>query len=107
DAVGKFRTTDEKQPIDASGVLPNGQKFNGAKELKQILMGKKELFARTVVEKMLTYSIGRGVEYYDKTAVDQMVAALAKNDFRFHTLIVEITQADPFRMRRGKDQKDE
>jgi hypothetical protein len=106
-AIGKFRTTDEGSPIDPSGVLPNGQKFNGPKKLKQILMGKKELFARTLVEKMVTYGTGRGVEYYDKTAVDQIVMALAKNDFRFSTLVVEITQSDPFRMRRGKDQKDE
>ncbi|MSQ93869.1 MAG: DUF1592 domain-containing protein [Gemmataceae bacterium] len=106
-AVGKFRVQDEGREIDPSGMLPGGQKFNGPKELKQILMGKKDLFARTLTEKMVTYAIGRGIEYYDKTAVDNIVTALAKNDFRFSTLIVEITQSDPFRMRRGKDKKDE
>jgi hypothetical protein len=92
--------------IDPSGVLHDGQKFKGPKELKQLLMGKKDLFARALAEKMMVYSIGRGLEYYDKRAIDSIVAALAKNDFRFSTLIIETATSDPFRMRRGKDQKD-
>ena len=56
---------------------------------------------------MVTYAIGRGGEYYDKPAIDRIVNELARNDFRFSTLVVEIAQSDPFRMRRGKDQKDE
>jgi hypothetical protein len=103
-AVGKFRSKDGDSPIDPSGTLPGGQSFKGPKELKQILMEKKNLFSSTLTEKMLTYGIGRGLEYYDKSAVDGIVTALAKNDFRFSTLIVEITTSDPFRMRRGKDQ---
>ena len=67
-------------------------------------MGKKDLFSRALTEKMLTYAIGRGIEYYDKAPVDNIVTSLAKNDFRFSRLIVEITTSDPFRMRRGKDQ---
>jgi hypothetical protein len=105
-AIGKFRTKDGDSPIDSSGTLPNGQTFKGPQELKQILMGKKDLFSRALTEKMVTYGIGRGIEYYDKSAVDNIVTALAKNDFRFSTLMVEITTSDPFRMRRGKDQKD-
>ncbi|MBI2808547.1 MAG: DUF1592 domain-containing protein [Planctomycetes bacterium] len=105
-AIGRFRVQDEGREIDASGVLPNGQKFNGPKDLKAILMGKKDLFSRALTEKMVTYGIGRGIEYYDKPAIDRIVSALSKNDFRFSTLMVEITQSEPFRMRRGKDQKD-
>ncbi len=104
DAIGKFRLKDGDAPVDPSGELPNGQKFKGPKELKQILLGKKELFSRALTEKMLTYGTGRGVEYYDKSAVDAIVAALAKNDFRFSTLIIETATSDPFRMRRGKGQ---
>src|ERR1019366_7812158 len=104
-AIGKFRTKDGEGTIDPSGILPGGQTFKGPKELKQILMGKKELFSRTLTEKMLTYGTGRGVEYYDKGSVDRIIAALGKDDFRFSTLMVEITKSDPFRMRRGKDQK--
>ncbi|MBI1832359.1 MAG: DUF1588 domain-containing protein, partial [Planctomycetes bacterium] len=105
-AIGKFRTKDNDGVIDPSGVLPTGQTFKGPKELKQILMSKKNLFARALTEKMLTYSIGRGVEYYDKHAIDAIVSALAKNDYRFSTLILETATSDPFRMRRGKEQKD-
>ena len=106
-AIGKFRAKDGEFPIDPSGTLPSGQSFKGPKELKQILMGKKDLFSRTLTEKMVIYGIGRGLEFYDKPAVDKIVSALSKNDFRFSTLVVEITQSEPFRMRRGKDQKND
>jgi hypothetical protein len=106
DAIGKFRLKDGDAPVDPSGILPNGQKFKGPKELKKILMSKKELFSRALTEKMITYGTGRGIEYYDKSAVDAIVSALSKNDFRFSTLIVETATSDPFRMRRGKDQRD-
>ena len=105
DAIGKFRAKDGKFDIDASGTLPGGQSFKGAGELKQILLGKKDLFARTLSEKMLTYALGRGVEFYDRPAVDRIVAGLAKSDYRFSALVVEITKSDAFRMRRGKDPK--
>jgi hypothetical protein len=103
--IGKFRTKDGDFPIDTSGVLPNGQKFNGPGELKTILKGKKELFARNLTEKLLTYAVGRGVEYYDRVSVDNIVAALGRNDYRISVLVTEIVKSDPFRMRRGKDQK--
>jgi hypothetical protein len=103
DAVGKFRTKDGDFQIDPSGTLPSGQSFQGAGELKQVLLTKKDLFARALTEKLLTYAIGRGVEYYDRTTMDRIVAAVGKSDYRFSRLVVEITQSDPFRMRRGKD----
>jgi hypothetical protein len=104
DAIGRFRAKEDGAEIDPSGVLPNGQKFNGPAELKKILLEKKDLFSRCLTEKMLTYAIGRGLDYYDKSAVDRIVAALAKNDYRFSTLVVEICKSDPFVLRRGKDQ---
>ena len=73
-------------------------------DLKKILLEKKDLFSRCLTEKTLTYAIGRGLDYYDKPAVDRIVAALAKNDYRFSTLVVEICKSDPFCLRRGKDQ---
>ncbi len=103
DAVGKYRSKDGDSPIDPTGELPGGQKFQGPQELKEILLGKKELFSRCLAEKMLTYATGRGMEYYDKRALDQIVAALPKNDFRLSALVVEITKSDPFRLRRGKE----
>jgi len=104
DAIGRFRAKEEGVDIDPSGVLPNGQKFNGPAELRKLLLEKKDLFSRCLTEKMLTYAIGRGLDYYDKPAVDRIVAALAKNDYRFSTLVVEIGKSDPFCLRRGKDQ---
>ena len=103
DAIGKFRAKDGNFAIDPSGTLPSGQSFKGAGELKKILASKKDLFARSLGEKMLTYALGRGLEYYDRPAMDRIVAAVGQSEYRFSALIVEITKSDPFRMRRGKD----
>lgn len=104
-AIGKFRVKDGEFAIDPAGELPGGQKFNGPEELKTILKSKKELFTRCLAEKMLTYATGRGSEYYDKPAIDGVLAVLEKNEYRFSSLIVAIAQSDPFRLRRGKDQE--
>jgi hypothetical protein len=99
DAIGAWRDKDGQYAIDPSGELPDGQKFQGPGELKAILKSKKDLFARSLAEKMLTYATGRGVEYYDKCALDKMVEALAKNEYRFQTLLVETIKSEPFQMR--------
>jgi mono/diheme cytochrome c family protein len=103
DAVGAFRSRDGDFQIDPSGTLPGGRSFRGPAELKKILQQKKDLFARCLSEKMLTYALGRGLEPYDRPAVDRIVASLAKEDYRFSTLVREIVRSDPFRLRRGKD----
>jgi hypothetical protein len=103
-AIGAFRTKDGDFPIDPSGTLPDGRSFKGPAELKAVLKGKKELFGRCLTEKMLTYALGRGVESYDRPAVDKITAALARDDYRFSTLVLEIARSDPFRLRRGKDE---
>jgi hypothetical protein len=105
DAIGAYRDQERGLPIDPSGELPDGQKFQGPAELKKILLGKKELFARSLSEKILTYALGRGIEYYDQCAVDKVVAALDKNDYRFSTLIVETVSSDPFLMRTASGQR--
>ncbi len=102
-AIGAFRDKDGDSAIDASGTLPDGKTFNGPGELKTLLKGKKELFCRCLTEKMLTYALGRGLEYYDRRAVDTIDASLARNDYRFSILVTEIVRSDPFRLRRGKD----
>src|SRR5262249_41953643 len=96
DAIGRWRTRDGKFDIDPSGVLPDGQAFQGPGELRNILKGKKELFARNLAEKMLTYALGRGMEYYDRCAVDQIVGGLSRTDYRFATLVLEIARSEPF-----------
>ncbi len=103
DAVGRYRVLDGKIPIDPAGVLPDGKSFKGPAELKAILKEKKDLFARCLAEKMLIYALGRGVEQYDKPAIDAIMTALAKNDYRFSALVGEIVKSYPFRMHRGKE----
>jgi hypothetical protein len=105
DAIGAWRDKDGPFPVDPSGELPDGQSFAGPDGLKNILKAKKELFARSLAEKMLTYALGRGLEYYDKCAVDKIVAALDKNDYRMSTLIVETINSDPFQMRTATGEK--
>lgn len=101
DTLGKYRTKDGDLPIDPSGELPGGQKFQGPDELKAILKEKKELFSRNLTERLLIYATGRGLDYYDRRSVDGILADAQKNDYRFHALITAIVQSDPFRMRRG------
>jgi hypothetical protein len=102
DAVGAFRTKDGKFDIDPSGTLPSGQVFKGPSELKAILLGQKDAFAKCLAEKMLTYALGRGLEASDRCAVDDVAAALSKNEYRFGALVLGVVKSDPFLMRRGK-----
>lgn len=102
DAIGRFREKDGEFSIDPSGELPTGEKIAGPTELKEILKTRQNLFARCITEKLLTYALGRGLEYYDRPAVDRIATALGQNGYRFSTLIVETVKSEPFRMRRGK-----
>lgn len=107
DAIGAWRDKDGKFAIDPSGVLPDGRTFQGPAELKLILKEKKEMFGRCLAEKMLTYGLGRGLEYYDKCALDKIVAALNKNNYRFSTLLLEVVQSEPFQMRMAVGRKEQ
>jgi hypothetical protein len=100
-AIGQWRTQDANQPIDASGVLPDGKAFNGSAELKTILAQNKDTFAECLTEKLMVYALGRGLETYDRRAVKQIVSNLAKNDYRFSALIDGIVNSVPFQMGRG------
>ena len=104
DAIGAFRTRDGSFLIDPSGTLPDGRSFQGPAELKRILKDRKDLFSRCLTEKMLTYALGRGLESHDRPTMDAITAALARNDYRFSTLVIEIVKSDPFRLRRAKEQ---
>ncbi len=101
DAIGKWRTQAAGTPIDASGKLPDGSQFEGPAELKEILLANyRKQFVTTVTEKLLTYALGRGVEYYDKPTVRSITRQAARNDYRLSDLIVAITASKPFQMRR-------
>ena len=101
DAVGAFRLKDGTFDIDAAGEFADGRKVNGPEDLKSILIEKKADFCRCLAEKRRTYALGRGLEYYDRRAVDQIVSSAASEDYRFSSLIVQIVRSEPFLMRRG------
>jgi hypothetical protein len=100
DAVGRWRDEDAGQPVNAAGELPSGEKFSGPTELVQILGQRKEEFSRALTRKMLVYALGRGLKPYDQCTVDEVVKELAKNEYRFSTLVTAIATSTPFRMRR-------
>jgi hypothetical protein len=99
DAIGAWREKDGTAPVDASGVLPDGRKFDGPAGLKKILRDDKDVFVRCVTEQMLTYALGRGLEPFDRPAVDKILNALGKENDRFSTLLIEIVKSDPFQKR--------
>jgi uncharacterized protein DUF1592/uncharacterized protein DUF1588/uncharacterized protein DUF1587/uncharacterized protein DUF1585/uncharacterized protein DUF1595 len=101
DGVGKWRALDESgAPIDASGALPDGTKFDGAEGLRNALLSS-DRFLSTLTEKMLTYALGRGLEYYDMPAIRVIVRDAARDDYRFTSLIRAIVESAPFQMRRS------
>lgn len=97
DAVGLWRNRDGRDEIDASGKMPDGTTFVGVQDLKRLLSEHhREQFARCLTEKMLIYALGRGTEYYDKCAIDQILAYGKANDLKFAYLIAGIIESDPF-----------
>ena len=100
DAIGQWRATDAGTPVNASGVLLDGTKVDGPAALRRALVAQKEQFVRTVAGKMLTYAIGRGLEYYDAPAIRGIVRAAAADDYRWSSTILALVKSAPFRMRR-------
>ena len=101
DGIGKWRTAEAGTPIDPSGVLPDGTPFQGPAELRKVLLTKREGFVTTVTEKLLTYALGRGLEYYDAPAVRKITREAAPSEHRWSSLILGIVQSTPFQMRRS------
>ena len=101
DAIGRWRDKDGRHPIDATGKLPTGEHFNGPIELIQILKKRREKFVRHFSRAMLTYALGRGLEYYDRCAVNHIVTAASEHDNRFSAVVLGVVRSRPFLMRRG------
>jgi mono/diheme cytochrome c family protein len=100
DAVGHWRTTSEAgTPVDASGELLDGTKVDGPVTLRNALLAHKEDFVGTVTSKLLTYALGRGVEYYDEPAIRKIVRDAAADNYRWSSLILGIVRSAPFQMR--------
>jgi hypothetical protein len=104
DAVGAWRDSDAGQSIDASGVLPDGTKFNGIAELKKALLRHPEQFVQTVAEKLLMYGISRNVQYYDQPAVRAIVQQARVSNYRFASLVLGVVKSAPFQMRRSQEE---
>jgi hypothetical protein len=104
-AVGQWRTAEgsANTSIDSSGTLPDGTKFQGPAELRKILAGKPNQLATTVTENLLTYALGRGVEYYDQPAVRKILREASSSGYRWSDLIFGIVSSEPFQMRRARE----
>src|SRR5579871_1357874 len=102
DAIGKFRTSEGALAIDAKGILPDGTAFDGVTGLRTVLLTEREEFERTLTDKLLTYALGRGTEYYDMPAVRQIQHNAG--DERWSSVILGIVRSTPFQMRRSREQ---
>ena len=105
DVVGRWRTTsgEPKTPVDASGALPDGTKFNGPADLRKVLLSRPEQFVNTVTEKLLIYALGRGLEYYDAPAIRKIVRGAARDNYSWSSVILGIVKSTPFQMRRSRE----
>jgi hypothetical protein len=103
DATGRWRLKEGNTLIDASGVLPDGTKFQGPAELRKLLLSRPEQIVHTVAEKLLTYALGRGVEYYDAAAIRGILREAAPSDYRWSAIILGIVKSAPFQMRRSRE----
>jgi hypothetical protein len=103
DAIGVWRDTEVGKPIDASGQLPSGERFDGVLELKQILLERKEDFARTFSSQLLIYALGRGPVTSDQCVIEDVLANAESQDYRFRSFVRSIVQSEPFRMRRNPE----
>ena len=102
DPIGGWRTTDARRPIDASAVLPDGTRLEGAAGLRSFLLSRSDQFVRTVTEKLLTYALGRDIEHFDAPVVRQIIRTAGADDYRWSSVILEIVKSMPFQMRRAE-----
>jgi hypothetical protein len=104
DGLGTWRDfTGINEPIDSSGVLPDGTKFDGPAGLREVLVTKKDMFIETFTERLMTYALGRGVEEYDHPALRKITREAASENHRWSSLILGIVNSTPFQMRRVSD----
>ena len=102
DAIGSWRAKDGALAVDASGAL-GGKRFEGASGLKQILAETRQAsFLKCLTEKLLTYSLGRGLENFDRPEVNQICNRIAASGYKFESLITEVVMSMPFQMRRAE-----
>jgi hypothetical protein len=98
DAVGRWRTEDEGHPIDPSGVINDGTRLEGLHSLRELTASNGDLFAQVVTEKLLTYAIGRGLEYPDMPLLRSITRNAAEDDYRFSSLLMGVIRSPAFTM---------
>jgi hypothetical protein len=101
DAVGRWRTVDAGEPIDASGSLFDGSEFRGVDGLQKAILAHPEFFVTTLSEKLLTFATGRGAGHYDAPAIRKIVREARADDYRFSSIVMGIVNSMPFRMRKA------
>jgi hypothetical protein len=101
DAVGKWRTASDGEPIDSSGVFPDGTRFEGGPGLRQMVVGHRDQLVGTITKKLLAYALGRGVESHDLPAVRAIARSAAAGDDRWSALVLGVVRSTPFQMRRS------
>ena len=102
DGIGAWRTDEDGAPIDAASTLPHGRTFEGPAGLRSVVLDQEERFAETVTEKLLTYALGRGVEYYDAPAIRSITRDARSSEYRWSSVIQGIVESTPFQMRRSR-----
>ena len=98
-AIGGWRTADGDFPIDASGELPGGTRFDGPADLRTVLYAQQDQFAQNLIAKVLTYALGRGLESYDEPVIEEIRRDIARSGYRFSSLVLAIVESMPFQMR--------
>jgi len=99
DAIGTYRVTADGQPVDASAVTPDGVKFDGLEGLRAVMEQRRTDFVATVAEKLLTYAVGRGLEYYDRPAVRKILRDAEPGGYTWASIVLGITNSVPFQMK--------
>jgi hypothetical protein len=100
DAIGSWRDLSEAgTPIDATGTLPNGVKFQGLPGLRAVLLAQEDRFAATVADRLLAYALGRGLQYSDRPAVRAVVRDATPTHYRWSAIVIGIVKSVPFQMR--------
>jgi len=102
DAIGRWRTKDGEFPVDSSGTLPGGKKFSGPAALREILSHRQYEFSRALTEKLLIYSLGRGLGRHDRPTINGITKRLADSGYGFQTLVREVVRSLPFQSRRAE-----
>jgi hypothetical protein len=100
DGIGRWRDMDGEAPIDPSDTLYNGIKVNGPASLREVILSHPDQFVRTMTEMLMTYSLGRGLEYYDMPTVRSIVKDAARNNYRISSLVLGVVKSAPFQMKR-------